>query len=202
MQQFDLFLSRHRDLYQFFVNKKIISSDLPILEHVDNLDLIKNKRIIGIIPSKLAILAHSISQIELNIPKEFKGKDLTPEQLEEFSGELQTFKVEEIKTRTDFSEAILLSNAATFVQYVVRLGLIKRGSEQHKSALNREKITREDIAGKIVLGHYSYDMLQWAKDISAFKLYYDFDHRGLVHDFDLMSHFDNGLFTFTVKRIA
>lgn len=201
--KYDVFVSRHKDLRDFLIYKGELSEDVPWIEHADNINDIRGKRIIGVCPPKLAIMALNCTELELHIPKEIKGRDLTLSELELYSGPLATYEVREIETRQDFSESILNSNAATFIQYVTRSGLIKKGSEQHKTAVKRNSpMTKEEIENKSILGSLPYYLAQYAKDISQFRLYYTYEHRGLVHDYDLMHHFNQGLFTYTVKRIA
>jgi len=199
--QFDAVITRHQDLISLLLKRNLINSNTPQYEHVDNLELIKNKNVIGVIPAKLAVFANSITVVDLAIPKERKGLDLPLEELEAYAGETMQFKVEQIPTRTDFSEAVVWTYAATLLQHLVRNEIIPRGGPQHQYAV-AQQFNVDDIVDKPVIGHISYFAGCKAKDITSYENRYSFDLRGKIHTPELMQEWAGNLFTYKVKEIT
>lgn len=123
--------------------------------------------------------------------------------MEIYSEPLVTYEVREIPVRTDFSEAILISNSGTFVQHIIRENIIPRGGKQHMEAINRKKlITIEELKNKPIIGSLPYHKSCEALDCTQYKLYYDYSLRGKIHDYTTMQNCNQGLFTFTVRKLS
>lgn len=196
-------VTRHRDLINLMLEMGIVKSDWPIFEHIDNLDFVRGKDLIGVVPAKLGILANSVTELPLNIPVEHHGTDIPLDLLRNMvAGEPQTYKLVIMPTRTKFDTAVICNHSTTFLQYVVRNGFIPRRGEQHMDAVKRNGLANKDlILNKPVLGNIRHNMGQFAEDITTFDLQYAFERRGLVHSITEMEECNKGLFTYKVMRI-
>lgn len=200
--QFDVVITRHRDLVALYLEKGFVTADIPCIDHTDNIEDVRNKRVLGVVPAKLAIYANSVTEVKLSIPKERRGIELPLEELQKYAGEASTYKVEQIETRTDFSEAVLATPSNTFIQYVVRHDIIERRGKAHMEAARRDgAIKKEDILGRPVVGHLPYWIGMWALDVTSLALMYKYNRRGLVHSHEEMSALSPELFTYRVTRL-
>jgi len=199
-----LVVTRHKDLVALLKKWGDIDESVRVIEHTDNVEDVRNMDVIGVVPAKLAIFANSVTEVPLTIPQEWRGKEIPLDKLETMASVPITYKIEKIETRTDFSEAVLYSRATTFIQYVIREGLIQRDGQQHKSFSQRNGayINRSEIEGKPVIGHLPYHLGQYALDITTYALYYEFERRGLVHSYEEMKQYNPDLFTYKVRRLS
>lgn len=195
-------VTRHADLIRLLEERGIIAADTPRIDHTDNIEDVRGKDVIGVVPAKLAIFANTVSEVRLSIPKERRGIELPLDELREYAGELSTYRVEQVETRTDFSDAVLATPSNTFIQYVVRHGIIERRGKAHMEAAQRNSaVKREDIEGRPVVGHMPYWLGQYALDVTTVGLYYEYERRGLVHSFEEMSSYNPELITYKVTRL-
>lgn len=195
-------ITRHRDLIALLRERCLITPETPCIDHTDNIEDVRGKNIIGVVPAKLAIHANTVTEVKLRIPKERLGIDLPLDELRGYAGDTFTYKVEQIDTRTDFSEAVLATISTTFIQYVVRHGIIERGGPAHlTAALRKSAVTKEEIEGKPVVGHLPYWLGMNAKDITSLKLMYKYNRRGLVHTYEEMCGLEPELFTYRVQMV-
>lgn len=89
-----LVVTRHRVLIEYLINEKIIKEGEYIhIEHIDDVSLIKNKDVIGVLPYHLACLTNTFTEVVLNIPYEMRGKELSLKDIETFVKEVATYKV-------------------------------------------------------------------------------------------------------------
>jgi hypothetical protein len=195
-------VTRHKDLIELLKERNLITNETLCIDHTDTLDDIKNKDVIGVVPAKLAIFANTVTEVKLNIPRERRGLELPLEELRNYASEAFTYKVKQVETRTDFSEAVLGSSANTFIKYVVRHNIIARRSKAHLDAAKRnEPIKKTEILGKPFVGHLPYWLAQWTLDMTTVGLYYEYERRGLVHTLEEMLTYNPELITYTVTRL-
>ncbi len=90
-----ILVTRHEGLKKFLVNKRIVPEDIEVLSHVtpEKEDLIKGSHVYGVIPLWLAAMAYRVTEVKLDIPPEFRGKELTEEQMEKFFCGVVTYDV-------------------------------------------------------------------------------------------------------------
>jgi hypothetical protein len=211
-----LVVTRHKSLIELLEKRGIITPETPRIGHTDDWSEIEGKDLIGVVPPKIAIRANSVLEVPMKIPPEWRkvkvdergdATEIPLELLETFAGEERIYKVQQIETRTDFSEAIVITPSGTFLQYLVREHLIARRGPQHIEAATRMQrakeglqplVTAQEIEGKAVIGHLSYHMAALAQDVTNFDLRYEFEKRGMVHSYEDMKKFDNGTLTYTV----
>lgn len=197
-----LIVTRHQDLIRLLEERGIVTPDTPRIDHTDDIEDVRGKDVIGVVPAKMAIFANTVTEVKLNIPKERRGLELPLDELRGYAGETSTYEVRKIETRTDFSDAVLATASNTFIQYVVRHGIIERRGKAHLEAVARgAAVSKADILGKAVVGHLPYWLGQWATDVTTVGLYYKYERRGLVHTFEEMSSHNPEIFTYKVMRL-
>ena len=66
-----------------------------VITHATGHDIV-GQNVVGVLPFHLAALANSITTIDMDLPIEYRGKDITPEQMDECGAKLETYKVQRI----------------------------------------------------------------------------------------------------------
>ena len=89
---FDVVVTRHKALVEFFRNKDLISSEAVIIEHA-TLEDVENKNVLGILPLRLASYAQTVAELEMDLSQEQRGRELTLEEVEKAAGDLMVYKV-------------------------------------------------------------------------------------------------------------
>lgn len=95
MSQFDLVVTRHKGLVEFLSDIRFITDDIPVKKHVNPAD-VQGLNVIGVLPTYLASKSNTVTVVELDIPEEYRGKELNREEVEEFAQSIKTYQVEEI----------------------------------------------------------------------------------------------------------
>lgn len=88
----DIIVTRHPALKQYLINKGIASEATLVLDHATEED-VRGKNVAGILPLHLAAVAESIVTVELALPLEMRGKELSLEDMEKFCKGLRKFSV-------------------------------------------------------------------------------------------------------------
>lgn len=91
----DIIVTRHPALKQYLINKGIASETTLVVDHVMEED-IRGKNVAGILPLHLASVANSIITVELVVPLEMRGKELSLEDMENFCNGLRKFSVQSL----------------------------------------------------------------------------------------------------------
>ena len=85
----NLIITRHTGLVQWLANQgitgQVIASATP--------DDVKGKDVIGCIPLRLCALAKSVTTVDFDCPMDLRGKDLTPDQLNQLGATLNKYVV-------------------------------------------------------------------------------------------------------------
>ena len=85
-------VTRHQGLVEWLSRKGITGDVIPSA----TVDDVRGKRVVGALPLYLAAEAESVVAVEYICPFEFRGKDLSADQLEELGAKLSEFRVERI----------------------------------------------------------------------------------------------------------
>jgi len=78
-------VTRHRALIEHLINIGLVDSGDTILEHATPED-VEGKDVIGVLPLSLAALANSVTEVPMNLPANLRGKELSLQEVEMFSG--------------------------------------------------------------------------------------------------------------------
>ena len=92
MGKFDLVITRHKALVTYLAEKKLIDPSCQVEAHASP-DLVRGKRVIGVLPHSLSCLTESFTEIPLRLPQELRGKELILEDVRKYAGQPATYKV-------------------------------------------------------------------------------------------------------------
>ncbi|MBU1151341.1 hypothetical protein KJ632_00765 [Patescibacteria group bacterium] len=87
-----LVVTRHKALLQYLKEIGIVGEEVEAKEHVSP-EEIRGKHVCGVLPHHLSSLCTFYTEIPLIIPQEFRGKELTLEEIREYCGKPQTYCV-------------------------------------------------------------------------------------------------------------
>ena len=85
-------VTRHPALVEFLCELGMIELDTQILSHASEEDL-QGKDVIGVLPLHLAAVAHTVTEIPLDLKPEDRGEELSLARLHEVAGKPRTFTV-------------------------------------------------------------------------------------------------------------
>ena len=87
-----IIITRHEALINVLKDMFNLGDDVRVIAHASRED-IKGKHVYGVLPLHLAKYAKCVTTINLNIPQELRGVELTEAQVREYMDEPETFKV-------------------------------------------------------------------------------------------------------------
>lgn len=90
-------VTRHPALLEYLREKEIVGEDVRVIAHATP-DDVRGKRVIGVLPHHLSSLADSVTEVELNVPAELRGVELTLEQVREYARSIRTYRVQEVRS--------------------------------------------------------------------------------------------------------
>lgn len=69
-------VTRHSALVEWLKMQGLITGDEPVIEHATSQD-VRGKHVVGVLPLHLAAEAESVTVVDLDIPPEKRGKELS-----------------------------------------------------------------------------------------------------------------------------
>ena len=90
--KFDLVITRHEALVAYLAEKKFIGPNCQVEAHASP-DLVRGKRVIGVLPHSLSCLCETFTEIPLHLPQELRGKELILADVRKYAGRPATYKV-------------------------------------------------------------------------------------------------------------
>lgn len=90
MRKVDLIVTRHAALKEFLISKGAADASTPVLPHASEAD-VRGKEVAGVLPMHLAVLAATYTTVELALPLEMRGKELTLAAMHKYCKGLRTF---------------------------------------------------------------------------------------------------------------
>lgn len=88
-----ILITRHEALVEF-LQKQGLEFDM-VVSHADA-EIVKGKDVYGVLPLHLAALANTITSVDMNLPAEMRGKELSLEDVERYFVGFATYKVSKI----------------------------------------------------------------------------------------------------------
>lgn len=86
-------VTRHQALVEYFANMGITFD--KVITHATAED-VKCNDVHGVLPLSLASLANTITTINMDLPAEMRGKELSLEDIKKYLVDISTYKVEKI----------------------------------------------------------------------------------------------------------
>jgi len=90
-----LVVTRYKSLVEYLKQLKLIDDKTKILSHA-KIDDVLNKHVLGVLPYWLACHTGKFTEIQLRIPQEKRGKELTLEEIEFYSLKPKTYEIREV----------------------------------------------------------------------------------------------------------
>lgn len=92
MKRFDLVVTRHSGLVEYFLQEGMITEGIPVVAHV-SIKQVLNKHVLGVLPLVLAVHAASVTEVPLALGPADQGKELSAARVRELAGFPVTYKV-------------------------------------------------------------------------------------------------------------
>ncbi len=90
-------VTRHSALVQLLRERGLIAQGAEVVAHVADPASIRGRRVIGVLPLRLAAEALTVTEVEVTLPAELRGvPDLPLEQLRPYVGRTRTYVVREV----------------------------------------------------------------------------------------------------------
>ena len=88
----DLIVTRHPALKDYLIERGVADAATPVLPHA-GIDDVAGKSVAGVLPLHLAAACASLTTVELALPLEMRGKELSIEDMRRYCKGLRTFVV-------------------------------------------------------------------------------------------------------------
>jgi putative CRISPR-associated protein (TIGR02620 family) len=85
-------ITRHPALVDYLIDAGICAEETPVIAHATSSD-IAEKHVIGVLPINLAALAAKVTVVPLALPQELRGVELSLEQVRQYAGPPETYRV-------------------------------------------------------------------------------------------------------------
>ena len=86
-------VTRHEALVEYF--KELGIKFDKVISHATEED-VRGNDVYGVLPLRLASLANTVTTIDMNLPAEMRGKELSLEDIEKYFTGMSTYKVKKI----------------------------------------------------------------------------------------------------------
>lgn len=90
-----LVVTRYKSLVEYLKKIGLIDGNTKVLTRA-KIEDVRNKHVIGVLPYWLSCHTAKFTEVQLRIPQEKRGHELTVEEIEFYSLEPQTFQVREV----------------------------------------------------------------------------------------------------------
>lgn len=89
----DILVTRHQALVEYFKEANIKFD--KVISHATE-EEVRGNDVYGVLPLRLASLANTVTTIDIDIPAEMRGKELSLEDIKKYGVNISTYKVEKI----------------------------------------------------------------------------------------------------------
>jgi putative CRISPR-associated protein (TIGR02620 family) len=80
----DLVVTRHGGLVEFLRRRGLVDENVQVVAHVSDPSILDGKVVAGVLPVNLAARTTAYCSVNLDLPLELRGKELTAEQTEQY----------------------------------------------------------------------------------------------------------------------
>lgn len=87
-----IIITRHPALLQYLRELGVVHEDTPVLSHATAED-VRCKHVYGVLPMRLAAEAAALTEVSMNVPAEWRGTELSLEQIKACDPTLTTYVV-------------------------------------------------------------------------------------------------------------
>ena len=86
-------VTRHKGMEDYLVHMGYVPNDCNVIGHVIEPSMLKDKTVWGVLPHSLSSLCSVFCEVPLNLPPEFRGKELSMEEMSRFAGPAKCYQV-------------------------------------------------------------------------------------------------------------
>ncbi|KKN61477.1 hypothetical protein LCGC14_0521320 [marine sediment metagenome] len=90
-----LVITRYQSLVEYLKEIGLIDEDTKILTRAEVKD-VKGKHVLGVLPYWLSCHASKYTEVQIRVPSERKGKELSLEEVQFYSLEPKTYRIKEV----------------------------------------------------------------------------------------------------------
>ena len=91
-----LVVTRHKALFDYLLEQNLIGKDTDNISHA-SIEDVRGKHVYGVLPYWLSSKAELYTEVQLRIPYEKRGKELTIEEIRFYALKPKTYRVKEVK---------------------------------------------------------------------------------------------------------
>ena len=88
-------VTRHAALLQYLIEQGVVNSTTHVVAHATAED-VRGKHVFGVLPMRLAAEAAMLTEVSMNVPAEWRGQELTLDQIRACSPCLTTYVVHRV----------------------------------------------------------------------------------------------------------
>jgi len=88
-----LVVTRHQGLVDFLREENLLPEEVEVVSHAGP-DMVRGRVVWGVLPLHLAIHADKVVCVDLDLPPEARGKDLTSDEVRKYCRSISTYRVE------------------------------------------------------------------------------------------------------------
>ena len=135
-------VTRHSGLVEWLKRRGI---EGEVVSHADE-DTVRDKRVYGVLPFRLAALADEFIEVSMNVPAELRGKELTADDIDGLNPQMTAWRV--------FDD-----NEVLFSEADARAAQEQIGIAQDACACLRARMDKGDFSGRKDLECYARSIL-------------------------------------------
>jgi len=90
-----LVVTRYKSLVTYLKKIKLIDDNTRVISHA-KIEDIQNKHVIGVLPYWLSCHTAKFTEVQLRVPSERRGHELTVEEIEFYSLDPHTYEIREV----------------------------------------------------------------------------------------------------------
>lgn len=98
MKKIDLVVTRHPGLVEYLRELGLVDENVEVINHASP-EVVAGHHVCGVLPHSLSCMTSMFTEIPLNLPAELRGKELTLEDMRQYSSKPITYKVKIIKEK-------------------------------------------------------------------------------------------------------
>lgn len=87
-----IIITRHPALLQYLLELGVVPEGTPVLSHA-TVDDVCGKHVYGVLPMRLAAEAAALTEVSMNVPAEWRGTELSLEQIKACDPTLTTYVI-------------------------------------------------------------------------------------------------------------
>ncbi|MDW8345353.1 MAG: CRISPR-associated protein Csx16 [Bacteroidia bacterium] len=93
MTTVDIVVTRHRGLIDYLRQQGFDVDGAIVIDHVTDPNILVGRHVVGVLPMHLASLCTSITVVDLNLPQDLRGADLSADQVAQYATGISTYRV-------------------------------------------------------------------------------------------------------------